>query len=153
LSRLVHGACVAFGARGVLLRGPSGSGKSDLAFRLIGLGAVLVADDQVALAAEDGRLVASAPERLFGLLELRGLGLASMPVAARAGLALVVDLVPRDAVPRLPEPRHATLEGLDLPLLALHAFDLTAAVKVRLALETIAVHGFPGDDGRLGGPA
>ncbi|HEX7777477.1 MAG TPA: aldolase [Parvibaculum sp.] len=150
MASLVHGTCVAFGLRAVLLRGPSGSGKSDLAFRLIGLGATLVADDQVSLAAEEGRVVASAPERLSGLLELRGLGLAAMPAAPRAGLALVVDLVPRDAVPRLPEPRYAAVEGLDLPLLALHAFDLTAAEKVRLALETIAVRGFPGDDGRLG---
>jgi serine kinase of HPr protein (carbohydrate metabolism regulator) len=148
----IHGACVAFGLRGVLLRGASGAGKSDLAFRLTGLGARLVADDQVSLGLEGGRLVAFAPAALSGLLELRGLGLAAMPAAVRAELALVVDLVPRDAVPRLPEPRYATLLGLDLPLLALHAFDLTAAEKVRLALETIGVRGFPGDDGRLGDP-
>jgi serine kinase of HPr protein (carbohydrate metabolism regulator) len=153
LPGFVHGTCVTFETGGVLLRGPSGSGKSDLAFRLIGLGSVLVADDQVALTAADGRVVAAAPENLSALLELRGLGLAVMPVAPTARLALVVDLVPRDAVPRLPEPRHATFEDLDLPLLALHAFDLTAAEKVRLALETIGARGFPGDDGTLGGAA
>lgn len=150
----VHGTCVLIGARAVLLRGPAGSGKSDLAFRLIrgeGASALLVADDQVGLVGEEDRLIASPPAALAGLLELRGLGLLPLPFAARAEVALVVDLVPRDAVPRLPEPGFVTIEGVNLPLVALHAFDLTAAEKVRLALETIPAKGFPGDDGRLGG--
>lgn len=151
----VHGTCVAIAGKGVLLRGPSGAGKSDLAFRLIRENPEtrLVADDQVALASEAGRLFASAPEALAGLLELRGLGLVTMPAAARAELAIVIDLVPRDDVPRLPEARFATLCGVDLPLLALHAFDLTAADKIGLALESIPQRGFPGDDGRIGGMA
>jgi len=62
----------------------------------------------------------------------------------------VVDLVAREAVPRLPEPRFVTIESIDVPLIALHAFDLTAADRVRLAVETIPAKGFPGDDGRLG---
>jgi serine kinase of HPr protein (carbohydrate metabolism regulator) len=151
----VHGACVEIDGKAVLLRGPSGAGKSDLAFRLLRAtpGARLVADDQVGLVNEAGRLYASAPAALSGLLELRGLGLVTIPVAARAELAIVVDLVPRDDVPRLPEPRIASLCGVGLPLIALHAFDLTAADKVGLALDLIPRRGFPGDDGRLGGPA
>lgn len=150
----VHGTCVLVGARAVLIRGAAGSGKSDLAFRLIrgeGASALLVADDQVGIANEEGRLIASPPAALAGLLELRGLGLLPLPFAARAEVALIVDLVPRDAVTRLPEPRFVNLEAVSLPAVALHAFDLTAAEKVRLALETIPAKGFPGDDGRLGG--
>lgn len=150
----VHGTCVLVGARAVLIRGPAGSGKSDLAFRLIrgeGASALLVADDQVGIANEEGRLIASPSAALAGLLELRGLGLLPLPFAARAEVALIVDLVSRNAVPRLPEPRFVTLEAVNLPAVALHAFDVTAAEKVRLALETIPAKGFPGDDGRLGG--
>ncbi|HUD53435.1 HPr kinase/phosphatase C-terminal domain-containing protein [Parvibaculum sp.] len=150
---LVHGTCVLIGPSAVLLRGPSGSGKSDLAFRLIrseGPSAMLVADDQVVLEAEEGRLLASSPPALAGLLEVRGLGLIPLPFAPRAEVVLVIDLVAQGAVPRLPEPRFVTIESIELPLLDLHAFDLTAMERVRLAVETIPAKGFPGDDGRLG---
>ena len=150
----IHGTCIALGARAVLLRGPSGSGKSDLAFRLIRGDASgetrLVADDQVALEERGGHLLARAPAALAGLLELRGLGLVAVPAIAEAPLALIVDLVPRDAVPRLPEARYEALREVRLPVLALHAFDGTAPLKLRLALETLPESGFPGDDGRFG---
>lgn len=149
---IVHGTCVALGSRGVLLRGPSGSGKSDLAFRLIRAHeAALVSDDQVMLTNEAGRLAATAPATLSGLLELRGLGLLVCAVVRRAEIALIVDLVPRDDVPRLPSARFERLCGVELPVVALHAFDLTVADKVGLALELIPGNGFPGNDGRLGG--
>lgn len=150
----MHGTCVLIGPRAVLLRGASGAGKSDLALRLIsseGPSAMLVADDQVALKVEQDRLIASPPVALAGLLEIRGLGLLPLPFAPQAEVALAVDLVPREDVPRMPEPRFLDIEGVELPLIALHAFDLTAADRVRLALETIPVGGFPGNDGRLGG--
>ncbi|MBX3493673.1 MAG: aldolase [Parvibaculum sp.] len=149
----MHGTCIACGARAVLLRGPSGAGKSDLAFRLIRADASgetrLVADDQVRLVRDGARLVASAPEMLAGLIELRGLGLVEVPVAAQGDVVLIVDLVPRAEVPRLPEPRHEEIAGLHLPVLALHAFDITAPEKLRLALAAIPEKGFPGPDGRL----
>ena len=85
---LIHGTCVAFADgdhwSAVLLQGRSGVGKSDLALRLIDVGASLVADDQVALAAVDGRVTASAPDRLAGLLEVRGLGIVKQPCLAVA---------------------------------------------------------------------
>lgn len=149
----MHGTCVACGARALLLRGPSGAGKSDLAFRLIRADAAgetrLVADDQVRLVRDGARLVASAPEMLAGLIELRGLGLVEVPDAARGDVMLIVDLVPREEVPRLAEPRHEEIAGLRLPVLALHAFDATAPEKLRLALAAIPENGFPGSDGRL----
>src|SRR5690606_32729552 len=74
----IHATCVALGDTGILLRGRSGSGKSDLALRLIDGGALLVADDRVALSLEGGRVIARPPAALAGYLEVRGVG--PMPV-------------------------------------------------------------------------
>jgi HPr kinase/phosphorylase len=131
--RLVHGTTVDLEGRGVLILGPSGSGKSDLALRLIDGGAVLVADDQTELAAEDGRLVARPPAAIAGLLEVRGVGIARVAYRARTVLTTVVDLVPSDAVERLPGPDFAQFLGISLPLFRLFAFEGSTPAKVRLA--------------------
>jgi len=137
----VHATCVALRRgrtwRGVLLRGPSGAGKSDLALRLIDEGARLVADDQTHVVAKGRALLASAPPTLAGLMEVRGIGivkLAPSQLLASARLALLVDLVPASKIERLPEPAHETLEGVELPLLALSPFEASACAKLRLAL-------------------
>lgn len=130
----IHGTCVAVGARGVLIRGRSGAGKSDLALRLIAEGARLVADDQVLVRAVAGRLVARAPEPIRGLIEVRGVGLVPAPTAAFARIGLVVDLAAANAVPRLPEPQSTRIEGVDVPLARLAPFEASAPIKVRLAL-------------------
>lgn len=136
----VHGAAVALqgGAlppAAVLLRGPSGSGKSDLAFRLIGLGAELIGDDQVLLERRQDRVMASAPEAIRGLLEVRGLGLVKYPAGMAAPLRVVVDLVAREEVPRMPEAADVEILGLRLPGFRLHAFDASAPLKVLKAIE------------------
>lgn len=132
--RLVHGTCVAVGGRGVLLRGRSGAGKSDLALRMIADGARLVADDQVVVRVAARRLIASAPDALRGLLEVRGIGIVPMKTISRAPLSLVVDLVAADAVPRLPDPSSVRIAGIDVPAIALSPFEPSAVLKVRLAL-------------------
>ncbi len=129
----VHGTCVAIDGAGVLLRGPPGCGKSDLALRMIDGGAVLVADDRVLLEAAGGVLVASAPDALAGLLEARGLGILRLEAAARHALHLVVDLVAPEAVERLPAPASAEICGVALPLCRLDPFAASAAAKLRLA--------------------
>jgi HPr kinase/phosphorylase len=140
---LVHGTCVALGTRAALLRGDSGSGKSDLALRFLALPGeaalrpLLIADDQVWIEAQDdGRVHATVPETLAGLIEVRGLGIAEMPFEATARLALVCDLVPADQVPRMPpDPWSRTkLAGGVLPALKLWAFEPSAPLKLRMAL-------------------
>ena len=123
---------------GVLLRGPSGSGKSDLALRLIEEGAVLVADDQVVLSREGRRILASPPETLAGLLEVRGLGILRFPHEAPAPVGLVVDLVEPDRVERLPDPATVDMLEISLPLHVLSAREATASLKVRLAMRLAA---------------
>jgi serine kinase of HPr protein (carbohydrate metabolism regulator) len=130
----IHGTCVAMGNRGVLIRGRSGVGKSDLALRLIAEGARLIADDQVLVGVVAGRLVARAPEPIRGLIEVRGVGLVPAPTVASARIDLVVDLVASRAVPRLPEVQSTRIHGVDIPAAMLAPFEASAAIKVRLAL-------------------
>jgi len=140
---LIHGTSVSLGRAGVLLRGPSGAGKSDLALRLIDQGADLVADDQTALVRQGGEVVMSAPKDIAGMIEARGLGLLRLPRQAESCLRLVVDLVPAENIERLPERRCCDILGVAIPLIALAAFEASAAAKLRLALKVLA-----GDDMR-----
>jgi HPr kinase/phosphorylase len=133
----VHGTCIAFGGEGVLLRGPSGSGKSDLALRLIDGGALLVADDQTELRRRGGAVIASAPATIAGRIELRGVGILTCPSLAEAAISLVVDLVAPDAVERLPRRRSESYLGCDLPLLALAPFEASTPAKIRFALRRL----------------
>jgi serine kinase of HPr protein (carbohydrate metabolism regulator) len=139
----VQATCVVDDGRGVLLRGPSGSGKSDLALRLIDAGAELVADDGVELRRVGERLVAglpaSAPDSVRGRLEVRGLGILPVPAAAAAAVALVVDLVGADEVERLPEPERVEWLGIAVPIVRLAGREASAAAKVRLAVRTLPV--------------
>lgn len=130
----LHASCVAIAGAAVLLRGPSGAGKSDLALRLLDAGAGLVADDQTRLLRDGDRLIASAPPALRGLLEVRGLGPVAHACIGSMPVALLIDLVPRGDVPRLPEPRFENFLDIKLPCLSLHAFEASAAVKVKWAL-------------------
>jgi serine kinase of HPr protein (carbohydrate metabolism regulator) len=95
----------------------------------------LVSDDQVLVRRERQRLIATAPTEIAGLIEVRGLGLVEVPSAAEAEIRLVIDLVARELVPRMPpEAETATIRGLDVPRAVLHAFDASAPLKVLLAL-------------------
>ncbi len=135
MSDPIHGTVVDVAGAGVLLRGPSGSGKSDLALRLIDRGAVLIADDQVLLRAGSRGIVATAPERIYGLVEVRGIGVVSIPAAKFSLVKLVVDLVAHEDVPRLPEPEAIEIVGVSVPRISLHAFDIATPVKIELALK------------------
>ena len=144
----IHASCVvlhragdAFGALGdcgVLLLGESGAGKSDLALRLISRGAQLVADDRVELFARDDALWARPPKTLAGLIEVRGVGVLSLPFDAEARIGLAVQLVPREKMPRMPDleryevPPHLAVTP-NPPLIRLAPFDHSAAAKIAAA--------------------
>lgn len=122
----IHASCVAMDGRGLLLLGRPGAGKSTLALELIALGSELVADDRLALSAEDGALIARPPPRLAGLIEARGIGLLRPPFLSRARLALALDL-DREETERSPPRRQIFLNGIALPLI-LRPRRLTPAV-------------------------
>jgi HPr kinase/phosphorylase len=122
----IHASAVLVGARGLLIRGDSGAGKSQLVLRLISAAAEgrlafarLVADDRVFVAAVHGRLVARPPRELAGLLEIRGLGIRRLPYESAAVIRLVVDLAAA-ATERMPAAAatETEIEGVRLPRLA-----------------------------------
>lgn len=141
----VHGTTVARGGVAALLRGPSGSGKSDLALRFVSsLPAfpptspgqhALVADDQTIIACIGDTLHVSCPETIAGRIEVRGLGILCCPALPSARLVLVVDLVASSAVERLPSPDRETFLGLSVARIVLAPFEASAPVKLALALE------------------
>ena len=93
------------------------------------------------MSARASALIATPPARIAGLIEARGVGivrLARDQLLARAPVALLVDLVPSERIERLPEPARERLLGIDLPVLALAAFEASAPAKLRLALARIA---------------
>jgi len=117
----VHGTAIVLGETGVLLRGPSGSGKSLLALCLLdrwearGLPAFLVADDRVEITEANGHLKMQAPRTIAGLIELRGRGIIQRPYRDGVRLGLIVDLVPE--LVRMPEADalQTELAGITLP--------------------------------------
>ncbi|WBO24138.1 HPr kinase/phosphorylase [Sphingomonas abietis] len=132
-SDLVHASCVAIGGRAVLLSGRSGSGKSDLALRLIDRGAALVSDDYTEIRRRDGRLFATPPARLAGKIEVRGIGIVEMPHLAEAEVALMIDL--ESMVARMPDAATRRLAGRDVPVASLAALEPSAPIKVELLLK------------------
>jgi HPr kinase/phosphorylase len=139
-------AAAPFGAAldaGVLLLGAPGSGKSDVALRLIAMGARLIADDQTALFVEDGRLFAEAPPSLHGQIEIRGAGIVKLNAAGPALVVLAVYLEPERAIERLPEPISyrppPPLYALvPPPLLTLRPFEASTPAKILAAAAAVA---------------
>lgn len=132
-SETLHASCVAVGGRAILIGGRSGTGKSDLALRLIGRGAVLVSDDYTIVQRVSGRLHAKAPANIAGKMELRGVGIIPFPTVSDVPIALYVDL--NLDVVRLPEPRPpVTIAGVSVPVIAVNALEPSAPDKVEVAL-------------------
>lgn len=132
-SELLHASSVSVGGRAVLIEGRSGSGKSDLALRLIDRGAVLISDDYTLVKREKTRLIATTAPNIGGKIEVRGVGLVEMPCESEIPVGLVVRL--GHEAERLPEPgEKRRIAGVDVPAMALIAFEASAPIKVELAL-------------------
>ncbi len=135
---LCHGTAVAVGANGVLITGPSGSGKSDLAFRLIELGATLISDDQTLLWASGGQLFGRSPRTIAGLLEVRGVGIKKVPHIRLARICLQVALFAPGEIERHPERVETEMEGIRISYLEMTPFDVSTPLKVKAALKKAA---------------
>ncbi|HEU5047810.1 MAG TPA: HPr kinase/phosphatase C-terminal domain-containing protein [Rickettsiales bacterium] len=133
----VHASCVAIHSKGVLLFGEPGSGKSDLALRLIDRGAVLVSDDRVNLRKEGEHLIAKAPENIAGLMEIRGLGIMRLTMESDVPVCLAVQLVDRRVVDRLPVAETFECLGMHIPQIRLSPFDASAPIRIEMALASL----------------
>ena len=122
--------------RGALIEGPSGTGKSDLALRLMGAGFRLVADDRVLVWTSGGRLFGRAPEPLQGLLEARGVGIIPEAPLEFCEITLLGLCKPEAAaVERVPDPAAVKILGLGLPRIELRPFEAAGPANLRRALE------------------
>lgn len=132
----IYATCLKVKNKGVLIIGNSGSGKSDLALRLIyRYKASLVADDRVDISVKKGKITASAPKVLKNLLEVRGVGIVKIKSSALTSVVLVVELT--DKIERMPELAEYEIEGIKLPLVKINPFEDSAPEKVLCALSLL----------------
>jgi len=132
----VHATAVAIAGAGVLIRGPSGQGKSDLALRLIDRGAMLISDDQVDILCRGNELLLSPPPPLAASFEIRSLGIWEREYLSGVALKLIVDL--KQQTDRLPLDRQVMiLLGIRVPSCTLNAMESSAAIKAEWALQRI----------------
>jgi serine kinase of HPr protein (carbohydrate metabolism regulator) len=134
----IHASTVSLDGRAVMITGPSGSGKSDLALRLLDRGFSLVSDDQTIVRRDGDRLLASPPPQIAGKLEIRGIGIVEMEWASDVPVALLVELT--SDIQRLPDDsRERPVLGARLPLVSIDAMTASAVSKVGLALDRMGL--------------
>ena len=110
----MHATCVDVNGSGVLIVGHSGSGKSSLAINLLALGSKLVADDQCELLKKNNRFSVSKPASLPNSIEIRGVGLVSVPMVVETRLDWVVNMDEAEKE-RMPDLRFTEIDGYKIP--------------------------------------
>lgn len=137
-SETLHCSTVAIGGRAVMIEGRSGSGKSDLALRLIDRGATLVSDDYTIARRQGQTLLASPPPNIAGKMEVRGIGLVEMDHVADVPVCLIVQLF--DVVDRMPPvPEKRVVAGVPVPVMKIAPMENSAPIKVELAIRTFGL--------------
>lgn len=137
-SETLHATTVAKNGRAVIISGRSGSGKSDLALRLLDRGFVLVSDDQTYLRVASGKLIAAAPPTIRGKLEVRGIGIVEVASVDDVPVCLFVDLA--SEIERLPDDgRRRLILGTKIPLASIDALTASAPAKLEIALDLLGL--------------
>jgi serine kinase of HPr protein (carbohydrate metabolism regulator) len=140
MPQMIHGTAISIGGHAVLIMGESGSGKSDLALRLIDRGAILISDDVVFLETRDNAPLLTVAPNIAGKIEVRGVGISNVDFITSAPLRLVIEFV--DAPDRLPEDiAHTTIGDYVVPVSKLNPFEQSSAIKVEYALRAVLDRG------------
>lgn len=134
----LHASTVALDGRAVMITGPSGSGKSDLALRLLDRGFTLVSDDQTIVKRDGERLVANSPPNIAGKLEIRGIGIVDVDHVGNVPVALLVELT--SDIQRIPDDsRDRVILGARVPMILIDALTASAPSKVALAFDRMGL--------------
>ena len=137
----VHGTSVSIDGDGVLFRGPPGSGKSDLALRMINFGAQLVSDDQVYLTRRNDNIFMSSPQIIRNSMEVRGIGIVNSIAQKEAPLILVLNMLPNNVANRMPIWHLCTFLDIKVPAVEFAPFEISAHLKVKLAVNLARKNG------------
>lgn len=133
-SKNIHGTALAIEDSGLLILGPSGSGKSDLALRLIDSGATLVADDITICKRENNEIFMFCDDSIKGIIEVRGIGLVKVPYVEGIKLKMVIKLIDQK-IERFPlEKEFYKLLSIKKPLIKINPKELSANAKIKLKL-------------------
>lgn len=131
-----HASCVAVHGAGIMISGPSGSGKSDLALRLIDRGATLISDDYVELNQSEDQILLNAPAKIAGKIEVRSLGIFDCDHISNIPLTLQVLL--KSEVERFPlDSQTETILTMTIPTITLNPLEASAPIKVEMALNRV----------------
>ena len=133
----IYATAVFYQDSGILIRGPSGSGKSDLAIRLIEDGANLIADDYVRIDTAGNKILLSPPKNIAGLIEVRGIGIINMESIKDVPLRVIFDLKPTSSINRMPENLTEIIEGISIPVVEISAFECSVLSKIKIFLRTM----------------
>ena len=132
----IHSTSVVLDDNGILITGDSGSGKSDLALRLIHSGATLISDDITFCEKKIDRIILSCPSQTKGLLEVREVGIITVPFVEQIKLKMIVKLMNKE-LERLPRKKFSKLLGINIPLLTINGNNTSSVIKVKVKLNEI----------------
>ena len=132
----MHSSSVVIDDNGVLILGDSGSGKSDLALRLIDNGATLISDDISICRKNSNNIYLHCPPEIKGLLEVREIGIITVPFVERIKLRLVVNLKSKNNE-RFPKENSYRILGIKIPLISIEGKNSSAVAKIKVKLNEI----------------
>ena len=132
----MHSSSVVIDDNGVLILGDSGSGKSDLALRLIDNGATLISDDISICRKNSNNIYLFCPPEIKGLLEVREIGIITVPFVERIKLRLVVNLKSKNNE-RFPKDNSFRILGIKIPLISIEGKNSSAVAKIKVKLNEI----------------
>ncbi|GIR25528.1 MAG: HPr kinase [Alphaproteobacteria bacterium] len=132
----IHSTSVVIDDNGVLILGDSGSGKSDLALRLIDNGATLISDDISICRKNSNNIYLYCPPEIKGLLEVREIGIITVPFVERIKLRLVVNLKSNNNE-RFPKDSSFRILGIKIPIINIEGKNSSAVAKIKVKLNEI----------------
>ena len=135
-SKEVHSTSVVLDDNGILITGDSGSGKSDLALRLIDNGATLISDDVTICKKKLDHILLSCPNNTKGLLEVREVGIITVPFVEKIKLRMIVKLM-KNKLKRFPKKKFCKFLGFKIPLLIIDGHNPSSVIKIKVMLNEI----------------